>query len=91
MIFIIAYFRMEINQTRTQEFPKYGGETFKRSGKVRKPIRDNHFRSVLVYRYRRWQPVRELGLDGVYPIGKCRKRPLHIAVDLDTGQPVAIG
>ena len=32
-----------------------------------------------------------LGVDGVYPLGKSRNRPVHIAVDLDTGQQVAIG
>ena len=150
-------------ETRPQECPKCGGEIFQRWGKVRKPVRDNRYRSVQVYRYRccscrstfrhypegvdradqtqrlrklvalgwvlgmslrgvmtflsafgvtvshmtvwrdiqeqakmlekhrRWQPVRVLGLDGVYPLGKGRKRPVLVAVDLGNGQPVAIG
>lgn len=150
-------------ETRPQECPTCGGETFQRWGKVRKPVRDNRYRSVQVYRYRccscrrtfrhypagvdhadqtqrlrklvalgwvlgmslrgvvtflsafgvnvshmtvwrdlqeqakllekrrRWQPVRVLGLDGLYPLGKGRKRPVLLAVDLGTGQPVAIG
>lgn len=150
-------------ETRPQECPRCGGETFQRWGKVRKPVRDNRYRSVQVYRYRccscrctfrhypegvdradqtqrmrklvalgwvlgmslrgvttfmaafgvsvshmtvwrdlqeqakimekrrRWQPVRVLGVDGMYPLGKGRKRPVLIAVDLGNGQPVAIG
>jgi transposase-like protein len=150
-------------ETRPQECPKCGGEIFQRWGKVRKPIRDNRYRNVQVYRYRccgcrytfrhypqgvdradqtqrlrklvaigwvlglslrgvatflsafgvrvshmtvwrdiqeqakllekrrRWQPVRVLGLDGVYPLGQGRKRPVLVAVDLGNGQPVAIG
>lgn len=150
-------------ETRPQECPYCSGETFQRWGKVRKPVRDNRYRSVRVYRYRccscqrtfrhypegvdradqtqrlrklvalgwvlgmslrgvmtfvsafgvrvshmtvwrdlqeqakmlekrrRWQSVRVLGVDGVYPLGKGRKRPVLIAVDLGTGQPVAIG
>jgi transposase-like protein len=139
------------------------GEIFQRWGGVGKPVRDNHYRSVQVYRYRccscqrtfryypqgvdwadqtqrlrklaalfwvlgmslrgvqlalsafgvqvshmtvwrdiqeqakalekrrRWQPVRVLGVDGVYPLGKGRKLPVLVAVDLGNGQPVAIG
>jgi len=150
-------------EIRPQECPTCGGETFQRWGKVRKPVRDNHYRSVQVYRYRccscrctfrhypegvdradqtqrmrklvalgwvlgmslrgvvtflsafgvrvshmtvwrdlqeqakimekrrKWQPVRVLGVDGLYPLGKGRKRPVLVAVDLGTGQPVAIG
>ena len=158
-------------EIRPQECPYCGGETFQRWGKVRKPVRDNRYRRVQVYRYRccsclrtprqargrlfrhypagvdradqtqrlrklvaigwvlgmslrgvvtflsafevnishmtvwrdlqeqakilekcrRWQPVRVLGVDGLYPLGQGRKRPVLVAVDLGTGQPVAIG
>jgi hypothetical protein len=40
---------------------------------------------------RRWKPVRVLGIDGLYPLGKGKKEPVLIAVDLGSGQPVAIG
>lgn len=150
-------------ETRPKQCLNCTGETFQRWGGKRKPVRDNRYRSVRVYRYlccrcrqtfryypqgvdradqtqrlrklaavfwvlgmslrgvqlalsafgvqvshmtvwrdiqeqadlldkrRRWQPVRVLGVDGVYPLGKGRKRPVLIAVDLGTGQPVAIG
>ena len=150
-------------ETRPQECPYCSGETFQRWGKVRKPVRDNRYRNVQVYRYRccscrrtfrhypkgvdradqtqrmrklvalgwvlgmslrgvvtflsafevnlshmtvwrdlqeqakmlekrrQWQPVRVLGVDGLYPLGKGRKRPVLVAVDLGTGKPVAIG
>ena len=150
-------------EVRPREFPYCSGETFQRWGKVPKPVRDNRYRSVQVYRYpccscrrtfrhypqgvdradqtqrmrklvalgwvlgmsfrgvvtflsafgvnlsymtvwrdmqeqaellekrRRWQPVRVLGVDGVYPLGKDRKRPVIVAVDLGNGQPIAIG
>lgn len=40
---------------------------------------------------RKWQPVRVLGLDGAYVRGWGRIHPVLVAVDLGTGQPVAIG
>jgi hypothetical protein len=45
----------------------------------------------LLEKRRYWQPVRVLGVDGVYPLGKGRKCPVFIAVDFVSGQPVAIG
>jgi len=39
----------------------------------------------------RWQPVRVLGLDGAYVRGWGDTRPVVVAVDLGTGQPVALG
>lgn len=42
-------------------------------------------------RRRMWQPVRVLGLDGAYVRGWGRTHPVLVAVDLGTGQPVAIG
>jgi transposase-like protein len=40
------------NETRPKKCPYCQGETFQRWGKVRKPVRDNCYRSVQVYRYR---------------------------------------
>jgi len=39
-------------ETRPRKCPNCQGETFQRWGKVRKPVRDNRYRSVQVYRYR---------------------------------------
>ena len=44
-----------------------------------------------VEKKRHWKQVRVLGLDGAYPLGWGKKRPVLIAVDLGSGQPVAIG
>lgn len=150
-------------EIRPSQCPYCQGETFQRWGKVDKPVRDNQYRRVQVYRYRcchcqhtfrrypegvgradqterlhklvalcwvlglslrgtamvlsafrvslchmtvwrdlqkqaslveqqrRWQGVRVLGLDGAYPLGWGKKRPVLIAVDLGNGVPVAIG
>jgi transposase-like protein len=150
-------------ETRPKQCFHCSGGIFQRWGKKRKPVRDNRYRSVRVYRYfccscrrtfryypqgvdradqtqrlrklaaifwvlgmslrgvqialsafgvqvshmtvwrdiqeqakllekrRRWQPVRVLGVDGVYPLGKGRQQPVLVAVDLGKGQPVAIG
>jgi transposase-like protein len=40
---------------------------------------------------RHWKPVRVLGVDGMYPLAKGKKRAVLIAVDLGDGKPVAIG
>jgi transposase-like protein len=40
---------------------------------------------------RQWQPVRVLGLDGAYGRGWGGTQPVLVAVDLGTGQPVALG
>jgi len=40
---------------------------------------------------RRWQGVRVLGVDGLYPLGWGKKQPVVVAVDLGNGQPVALG
>ena len=39
-------------EIRPEKCPYCQGETFQRWGKVRKPVRDNRYRSVQVYRYR---------------------------------------
>ena len=45
----------------------------------------------LLEKRRYWQPVRVLGMDEVYTLGKGRKCPVLITVDLGSEQPVAIG
>ena len=38
-----------------------------------------------------WKPVRILGLDGAYVLGWGEKQPVLVAVDLGTGEPLAVG
>ena len=38
-----------------------------------------------------WKPVRMLGLDGAYVLGWGGKQPVLVAVDLGTGEPIALG
>ena len=38
-----------------------------------------------------WKPVRVIGLDGAYVLGWGEKQPVLVAVDLGTGDPIAIG
>lgn len=38
-----------------------------------------------------WRPVRVLGLDGAYVLGWGEKQPVLVAVDLGTGEPIALG
>jgi len=38
-----------------------------------------------------WKPVRILGLDGAYVLGWGDKQPVLVAVDLGTGEPIAVG
>jgi transposase-like protein len=45
----------------------------------------------LLKKRRQWQGVRVLGVDGAYPLLNGEKVPTLIAVDLGTGQPVAVG
>ena len=40
--------------------------------------------AILEKRYR-WQPVRVLGVDGMYPLVKGKKRLVIIAVDMGSG------
>jgi transposase-like protein len=44
-----------------------------------------------VQQARRWQQVRVLGVDGAYVRGWGDTQPVVVAVDLGTGQPVALG
>jgi len=39
----------------------------------------------------RWKPVRVLGLDGAVVLGWGDKQPVLVAVDLGTGEPIAVG
>jgi transposase-like protein len=38
-----------------------------------------------------WKPVRILGLDGAYVLGWGAKQPVLVAVDLGSGDPIAVG
>jgi transposase-like protein len=38
-----------------------------------------------------WKAVRILGLDGAYVLGWGEKQPVLVAVDLGTGEPIAVG
>lgn len=38
-----------------------------------------------------WKPVRILGLDGAHVLGWGAKQPVLVAVDLGTGEPLAVG
>ena len=38
-----------------------------------------------------WKPVRVMGLDGAYVLGWGEKQPVLVAVDLGTGEPIAVG
>lgn len=38
-----------------------------------------------------WKPVRIVGLDGAYVLGWGAKQPVLVAVDLGTGEPLALG
>ena len=40
---------------------------------------------------RLWKPVRVVGLDGAYVLGWGEKQPVLVAVDLGTGEPLALG
>lgn len=42
-------------------------------------------------RQNQWKPVRMLGLDGAYVLGWGEKQPVLVAVDLGTGEPIAVG
>ncbi len=38
-----------------------------------------------------WKPVRVVGLDGAYVLGWGEKQPVMVAIDLGTGEPIALG
>jgi transposase-like protein len=53
--------------------------------------RDVQEQARLLKQRRIWQAVRALGVDGAWVLGWGEKRGIMVAVDLGTGQPVAIG
>jgi hypothetical protein len=53
--------------------------------------RDIQEQAELLKKRRHWQGVRVLGLDGAYVQGWGKKQPVLVAVDLGSGQPVALG
>jgi len=44
-----------------------------------------------IQRQNHWKPIRVLGLDGAYVLGWGEKQPVLVAVDLGSGEPLAIG
>jgi transposase-like protein len=53
--------------------------------------RDLQEQAEVLKQRRRWQGVRVLVIDGLYPLGWGEKQPVLVAVDLGNGQPVAVG
>ncbi len=53
--------------------------------------RDLQEQADLLKKRRQWQAVRVLGVDGAYPLLKGKKEPTVVAIDLGTGQPMAVG
>jgi transposase-like protein len=52
--------------------------------------RDLQEQAKLLKQRRHWQRVRVLGVDGAYPLLQGKKQPMVVAIDLGTGQPVAV-
>ena len=52
--------------------------------------RDLQAQAGMVKQRQEGQPVRVIGVDGLYPLGKGKKEPVLIAVDLGEGKPIAI-
>lgn len=44
-----------------------------------------------IQKRKQWKPVRMLGVDGAYVLGWGQKQPVLVAVDLGTGDPIAVG
>jgi hypothetical protein len=53
--------------------------------------RDVQAEAQQVKKRNHWKPVRILGLDGAYVLGWGEKQPVLVAVDLGTGDPIAVG
>ena len=53
--------------------------------------RDVQGEAQKIKRHNHWKPVRVLGLDGASVLGWGEKRPVLVAVDLGTGQPLSVG
>ena len=44
-----------------------------------------------IQKQKHWKPVRMIGLDGAWVLGWGEKQPVLVAVDLGTGEPLAVG
>ena len=53
--------------------------------------RDVQTEAQTIQKRNQWKPVRMLGLDGAYILGWGQKQPVLVAVDLGTGDPIAVG
>lgn len=53
--------------------------------------RDVQEQAQQIQKRHQWKPVRILGLDGANVLGWGEKQPVLVAVDLGTGEPLAIG
>lgn len=53
--------------------------------------RDVQAEAQKITKRNQWKPVRVIGLDGAYVLGWGEKQPVLVAVDLGTGDPIAIG
>lgn len=53
--------------------------------------RDVQTEAQTIQKRNAWKPVRLLGVDGAYVLGWGAKRPVLVAVDLGTGDPIAVG
>ena len=53
--------------------------------------RDVQAEAQRIKKHNQWKPVRMLGLDGAYVLGWGEKQPVLVAVDLGTGEPLAVG
>ena len=53
--------------------------------------RDVQAEAQTITKRNHWKPVRIVGLDGAYVLGWGEKQPVLVAVDLGSGEPIAIG
>jgi transposase-like protein len=53
--------------------------------------RDVQAEAKQIKKCNQWKPVRIVGLDGAYVLGWGEKQPVLVAVDMGTGEPIAIG
>ena len=53
--------------------------------------RDVQAEAEQIQKRKHWKPVRIVGLDGAHVLGWGEKRPVLVAVDLGSGEPIAIG
>ena len=53
--------------------------------------RDVQEEAQKIKKHQQWKPVRMVGLDGAHVLGWGEKQSVLVAVDLGTGQPLAIG